>query len=275
MAFALFKYGRAAVGATGRLQRHLSTAGAAAENAAVRRDLAASHRALDRLHLNEGICNHLSALAPARSGQGQVMLLAPFHQGFGEVTPESLLGLNLDGEVVEGVGQPELSAFSIHLGLRQSRPGPRTSCVFHTHMPYATALACLKDPRLRMVHQNSLRFHQRVSYDTEYAGLATALAEGQRLGRKLGDAAVLFMGNHGVLVVAETVAEAFDSTYYLERACMAQVMAQWTGQPLAEMSPEQCQQMAPVMQAAARELAGPHLDYVARQLARHDSLLSN
>lgn len=149
--------------------RGLSTAEAVTKNSDIRRQLAIAYRGLDKLGLNEGICNHLSAMAPARSGEGQVMLLAPLHQAFSEVTPESLIGVSLAGQVVEGTCEVETSAFSIHLGLRQSRPGAQTDCVFHTHMPYATTLACLQQPSLKMVHQNSLRFWGRVSYDNHYA----------------------------------------------------------------------------------------------------------
>lgn len=46
--------------------------------------------------------------------------------------------------------------------------------------------AGMKDPTLLMVHQNSLRFYQKVAYDTRYAGLALALDEGKRLGEVLG-----------------------------------------------------------------------------------------
>ena len=40
------------------------------------------------------------------------------------------------------------------------------------------------------------------------------------------------MANHGVLVVGETVAEAYDRLYYLERACQVQLYAMWTGRQL-------------------------------------------
>jgi ribulose-5-phosphate 4-epimerase/fuculose-1-phosphate aldolase len=46
----------------------------------------------------------------------------------------------------------------------------------------------------------------------------------------------MMMGNHGVLVAAETVAEAFDTMYYLERACQTLVLAYSTGRPLNVMS---------------------------------------
>jgi hypothetical protein len=47
------------------------------ENVRIRRQLALSYRILDRLQLNEGVCNHLTAMAPAKNGQKQIMLVIP------------------------------------------------------------------------------------------------------------------------------------------------------------------------------------------------------
>ena len=41
----------------------------------------------------------------------------------------------------------------------------------------------------------------------------------------MGDKDVLFMCHHGTLIVAENIHIAFDDLYYLERACMTQLMA--------------------------------------------------
>jgi len=49
---------------------------------------------------------------------------------------------------------------------------------------------------------------------------------------------VLFLGNHGVVVAGETVADAFDDLYYLERACEVQIMAMSTGRPLMHIPEE-------------------------------------
>jgi len=48
------------------------------ENWRRRVDLAASYRIFERLNLHEGVCNHLSMMAPAASGEGQVMLIVPY-----------------------------------------------------------------------------------------------------------------------------------------------------------------------------------------------------
>ena len=81
--------------------------------------------------------------------------------------------------------------------------------VMHTHTPYATALGCLEDPSLLMVHQNSCRFLDRCAWDTGYQP-ATMIEEGERLGTVLGDKNILFMCHHGTLVVADSVHVAFD-----------------------------------------------------------------
>ena len=102
-------------------------------------------------------------------------------------------------------------------------------------MPWATALTCLQDGRLKYVHQNSLRFFDDVAYDDTYNGLAQTAEEGRRIAECMSDKRVLFMANHGVVVTGESVADAFDRLYYLERACEVQVKAMSTGQPLSEI----------------------------------------
>jgi ribulose-5-phosphate 4-epimerase/fuculose-1-phosphate aldolase len=54
----------------------------------------------------------------------------------------------------------------------------------------------------------------------------------------LGSKRRAMLGNHGVLVVGDTVAEAFDDLFYLERACQTLVLAYSTGQKLNVLSPE-------------------------------------
>jgi len=202
------------------------------ENMRLRQQLALSYRLLNDMSLNEATCNHLTTMAPRRDGKGEIMLLVPgfLENGggidWGEVTASCLLGLDKDGSVVEGDAEPEVSAASIHLGLRKSRPDARV--VMHTHTPYATALGCLQDPTLLMVHQNSCRFLNNVAYDTGYQP-AVEQDEGERLGNVLGDKNVLIMCHHGSLIVAESVAVALDSVYYLERACMVQLLAMGAG----------------------------------------------
>src|SRR3990170_2295653 len=199
---------------------------------AMRVDLAAAFRLAVRLDLHEGVCNHFSVMLP----DGKRFLLNRYGLHWCEVTASNLLALDAAGNVLAGEGEFEKTAFYIHSRIHLANP--RATCVLHTHMPHATALTLLEGGRLEMVEQNALRFHDDIAYDDTYNGLVVDDAEGDRLARVLGGKRVMFLANHGVIVVGPTVAEAFDALYYLERACRLQVLARATGLPLRKVRPE-------------------------------------
>src|SRR5712671_5035359 len=190
---------------------------------AARVDLAAAFRLAVRLDLHEGVCNHFSSMVP----DGKRFFLNRYGLHWSEVSASNLLMLDAEGRVLQGDGEFEQTAFYIHSRIHLANPA--AACVLHTHMPYATALTLVENGRLEMVEQNALRFHDDIAYDDSYNGLVVDNAEGDRLARVLGRKRVLFLANHGVIVVGPTVAEAFDSLYYLERACRLQVLARSMG----------------------------------------------
>lgn len=194
---------------------------------AARIDLAAAFRLAVRLDMHEGVCNHLSLMLP---GSRDRFLLNRFGLHWGEVTASNLLTLDAQGKILAGEGDFEKTAFYIHSRIHLANPN--ATCVLHTHMPYATALTLTEPGRLEMVEQNALRFVDDIAYDDEYNGLVVDNAEGDRMARVLGSRRVMFLANHGVVVVGKTVAEAFDLMYYLERACRLQVLALSTGRKL-------------------------------------------
>jgi len=109
---------------------------------------------------------------------------------------------------------------------------PHARCVLHVHPKYATVLASLQDSTIYPIDQTTSRFFEKIALDDDYEGMALDDDEGDRLASKLGNRSVLMMGNHGVMVVGATVAEAFDTLYFLERAAETMVTAYMTGQPL-------------------------------------------
>lgn len=52
------------------------------------------------------------------------------------------------------------------------------------------------------------------------------------------------MGNHGVMTIADSVAQAFDDLYFLERAAKTQILAMSTGEPLVDLEPAMIAQVA-------------------------------
>jgi ribulose-5-phosphate 4-epimerase/fuculose-1-phosphate aldolase len=226
-------------------------------------DLAACFRMAAKLGLQEGVCNHLSAMVP---GRDDLFLVNPIGWAFGEVTAGKLLICDFHGNVVEGAGSVEATAFYIHARLHKQVP--RARAAFHTHMPNATALAMLEGPPLAWAGQSALKFYGRTVVDDDYNGLALDESEGDRIAASLGDADVVFMRNHGVLVVGAGIAEAWDDLYYLERACEVQRMAQATGRALKPVAPEVAARTYRQMMAEGRDSARLHLESIKRVLDR-------
>ena len=193
-------------------------------------DLAAAHRLAHIQGFSEGIFNHLTLAVP---GKPDRYYQIPFGLHWSEVTASCLLEVECTtGKVLAGSGEIERSAYCIHAPMHRLLP-KNAAAVFHTHMPYASALARLENPQLEPIGQTEIGFLDDVVYDMEYTGLAFDPAEGERLASVLGpERAVLFMGNHGVAVCGSSVAEAYDKLFYLERACQVQLYAMWTQKPL-------------------------------------------
>jgi len=212
-----------------------SRAGSAIDTAEqqARVDLAAAHRLAVSHGFSEGIFNHFTLAVP---GKNDRYYQIPFGLHWSEVTASCLMEISYGGEVLSGNGMVERSAFCIHAPIH--RIYPQQACVLHTHMPFASALARLEEPRLAALGQTEIGFLDTIAYDDEYTGLALDPAEGERLAHVLGpDRGVLVMANHGVLACGKTVAEAYDRLYYFERACQVQLYAMWTGRPLKEVPP--------------------------------------
>lgn len=182
--------------------------------------LAAAYRLVAREGLDDGIWNHLSAAVPGEPGH---FLLKPHGLFFEEVRASHLIVIDIDGALIRGDGAWEPTAFYIHSRLHHARPD--LACVMHAHMPFAGALVATEPGRLLPLTQDSLRFYERIGYYENYSGLALDAQEGDAMVAALGSHDLLLMANHGVLVGAATIADAFYQLRYLEQAARYQALA--------------------------------------------------
>jgi ribulose-5-phosphate 4-epimerase/fuculose-1-phosphate aldolase len=199
------------------------------ETIEARIDLAAAFRMAARLDLHEGVCNHFSMMLPGRR-----FLINPKGTHFQRITASGLIVIDESGKTLEGTGRPPTTGYTIHSRIHLHHPA--ATVVLHLHAPYSTALTAMRGGRLAMVHQNSTRFYGEVAYDDDFNGIAVDTNEGERMVAAMGGKRILFLANHGVIVVGESVARAFDDFYYLERACQVQLLAMQAGGPLNVMS---------------------------------------
>ncbi|MGH6739025.1 MAG: class II aldolase/adducin family protein, partial [Bradyrhizobium sp.] len=157
-----------------------------------RTDLAAAHRIAVRHGFNEGIFNHLTFVVPGRSDRYYQI---PFGMHWSEVRASSFMEVGIDdGKVKRGSGEVERSCYCIHAPIHAALP--QAKAVFHTHMPFASALTRLEDPRIKEIGQTEVGMMGEIAYDGEYTGPAVEPEEGERLAKIIGDKPILFMANH-------------------------------------------------------------------------------
>jgi ribulose-5-phosphate 4-epimerase/fuculose-1-phosphate aldolase len=203
-------------------------------------DLAAAFRLAAHYNWHEAVANHFSL---ATSKNGKEFLMNPKWKHFSKIKASDLLHLNCDDKAaMQTKDAPDLTAWSLHGRLHAALPQAR--CIIHLHPPFATAIASLADPEIKAIDQNTARFFNRVALDMNYGGMANTDEEGDRIAKLIGNKSIMMMGNHGILVCAGTVAEAFDLTYYLERSCKNLALAYQTGQKLHVMAQDVAEKTA-------------------------------
>ena len=227
-------------------------------------DLTAALRSAARMAFNEGVCNHFSMELP---GEPDKFLINPQGLHWSEITPDDLMVLNADGEVLAGKHKVEPTAFYIHSRVHRSC---KKKVVLHCHMPFATALTIIEGGRLEIsANQNAMRFFGRTAYDDSYGGVALSDDEGDRIASGLADNDILFMAHHGVIVSGDRMDYAFDDLYYLERSCMVQMLAQSTGKALRKQSDEVCAQVSKQI-GGERQQSELHFQALKRLLDRDE-----
>lgn len=217
-------------------------------------DLAAAFRWTERLDMHESVANHFSL---AVNDDGTQFLMNRNQVHFRRIRASDLLFLDAnDPPDMDGPDAPDPTAWGLHGAVHRLCPHAR--CAMHVHSTYATVLASLEDSTLPPIDQTSAIFFNRVAVDEHFGGLALD-EEAERCCSSLSDPSkkVLIMGNHGIMVVGETVAETFNRMYYFERACRTYIIGLATGKPFRVLSDE-------IAEKTAREI-----ENYPGQCARH------
>ena len=221
-------------------------------------DLAAAFRWTERLNFHEAVANHFSF---AVNDDGTQFLMNPNQMHFSRIKASDLLLLDAnDPNVLERPGAPDPTAWGLHGSLH--RACPRARCAMHVHSIHATVLACLADSTLPPIDQNTATFYNRIVVDDQFGGLAFE-EEGMRCAQLFTDpkVKVMVMGNHGVMIIGDSVADTFNRLYYFERAAETYIRALQTGKELR------------VLSDAVAEKTAQELDDYPGQAERHLSEL--
>lgn len=186
-------------------------------------DCAAAYRLVQIFGMHDLTYNHVSVRIPGT----EHFLLNPYGMMYDEICASSLIKVDIDGNVLWSPDWPKglsygvnLAGFVIHSAVHKARA--EIGCVIHTHSLATMAVSSLEEGLIPLT-QTAMRW-ATVGYH-DYEGPAIRMEEQQRLVAHLADNDILFLRNHGVLAVGETVGQAFNNTYRVERACQSQLLA--------------------------------------------------
>jgi L-fuculose-phosphate aldolase len=193
-----------------------------------------------------------------------LFFMKPHSIGLDEITPENILTIDLDGNVVAGTARRHSEVF-IHSEIFRARAD--VNCVIHTHPPYSIALSATDRP-LRAYSQPGALFHNAIGTYTDTMKLIRTAEMGAGVARALGTGRAVLLKNHGVAVTGASIEETVVGVIMLENAAMIQMIAEAAGTPAPEFSASDITQLQ-------HEVSRPdqfviNFDYLVRR-AKHRS----
>jgi ribulose-5-phosphate 4-epimerase/fuculose-1-phosphate aldolase len=176
-----------------------------------RQALACAFRILARDGFSENIAGHITWA----TDDNESMLVNPWGLWWEEIKSSDICRIDPEGKVLEGKWDVT-PAVHIHTALHRRRPSARV--VVHNHPYYGTVLAAM-GVLPEFLHQTSAMFDGELGFVSEYGGEIDSAELGSDLAERIGDASVVFLANHGVIVTAATIEEATYKSASLDRQC--------------------------------------------------------
>jgi ribulose-5-phosphate 4-epimerase/fuculose-1-phosphate aldolase len=182
----------------------------------LRRELADFYHLVDYLGWTELIFNHISVRLP---GPAHHYLVNPFGLNYGEVTPENLIKVGVDGHLAEPSDYAANPAgFALHGAIHQHRAD--VACVAHTHTTVVSAVA-MKRRGFEYNNFYGAQLSGRVGYH-DFEGITLNRDERARMLASLGDKHVLVLRNHGIAVCERDIPSTFALLWVVQRAAEIQ-----------------------------------------------------
>ena len=202
---------------------------------------------------------HISMRLPDTPG---LFFMKPHSLGLDEITPENILTIDLEGNVVAGTSKRHSEVY-IHSEILKARAD--INCVLHTHPPYTTALSATGRP-LRAYSQPGALFFEALGVYTDTINLIRTHAMGAGVAKALGKGRAVLLKNHGPVVTAASIAELVVSTIMLENAAMVQLVTEAAGSPAPEFPRADIEQLR--HDISRPEQFQVNFDYLVRRVKR-------
>lgn len=190
----------------------------AEESLEMRRQLAYACRILAANGQNDAVFGHVSY----RKAGENAYWMKPGGFGLEEITPETLILLDLDGQVLVGT-HPRHIEYPIHSEVFRARS--EITCVVHTHPIYSIAFAATGQPLQALSQEGPWFTPPDVARFTKTSNLIATHELGEAVADTLGQARACYLVNHGIVVAGTSIEEAIHAALCLERASHIQLLA--------------------------------------------------
>jgi ribulose-5-phosphate 4-epimerase/fuculose-1-phosphate aldolase len=167
-------------------------------------------RALHREGYDDHIAGHISLAQPDGT-----MLVNPWELSWDELTASDIIRLDREGRVVEGEWNVT-PAIPLHVAIRARRPDAKV--IIHNHSRFGTLWANARRIPPIFDQTGSYVPGQLVLVD-EFGGTVDGLDAADACAAALGDASWALLANHGVLIAAGSVEQAYLRAVTLEWRC--------------------------------------------------------
>ena len=154
-----------------------------------------------------------------------LVAISPSGLDYYETTPEDIVILDIDGNIVEGKHRPSSEA-GMHLAFYKNRAD--VSGIVHTHSKFATAIACM-GWELPAVHYLIGMAGHRVKC-TGYATYGSDELAKKAL-ETIGNSNAVLLANHGLIALGEDVDRAFSTAEHLEFVSEVYYLTKTLGTP--------------------------------------------
>ena len=226
---------------------------------AIRADVARASQVLALEDHGDLVWGHASVRDP--EGRGVWMKASGW--GFEEITPDRVLLVGWDGEVLVGEGRRH-AEYPIHTEIMRARPEVR--CVVHTHAPAAVAFAALQHSLRPISHEGALFTPPDIARFTKTGDLILTRELGGTVAASIGPRNAVLLVHHGIVAAGEDVPHGVMTAILLERACRKQLLAMaagelrtWSSDEEARAKRAHCYSPALIQQA---------WDYLVRRVAK-------
>ena len=193
----------------------------------------------NRVLSNEGILDalgHVSVRNPVNTNTFfQARSISPF-----EVTPEDILEIDLDGNVVTQTTLKPYGERIIHGAILKARP--EMNAVFHGHFAAVIPFSVTNTPIRPVTHVGSFLYQGVPIYDDYEPGdgmLIRTKHEGERIAKHLGQHRVHLLRGHGCDIVAENLLRLVASALHLRDNATIQWQTLLSGKEMKYLSPEE------------------------------------